>query len=233
MTFLELVQALWEESGSTGIAPGVSTVVSQTGENLRLVNWVNRAWRDIQSMHPDWGWKRTSASFTTVAGQAIYPLGTGAGTVGVTAATFSEWARYTGRTYLTATGTSSEAFLPYMEYEGWRNTYQFGATRTANSRPVQYAISPAKAVCLGPVALAGYTVTLDYFSAPTDLTLDDDEPDMPAEFHMAIVWRALMKYGAYEGAPDAYDHGKEEWKSWKARLEASRLPEVGFAGALA
>ena len=120
-----------------------------------------------------------------------------------------------------------------MAYEGWRNVYNFGGNRVAYSRPVQYAISPAKAVCLGPVAVSGYTVTLDYFSAPTDLTADEDEPDMPAEFHMAIVWRALMMYGKYESAADAYDNGKEEWKAWKARLEASRLPEVGFAGALA
>lgn len=233
MNFLQGVQALWLESGSSGTYPGVSTVVSQTGENARLVHWYNQAYKDIQTAHQDWGWMRTTASFTTVAGTAEYTLGTGAGTVGVSVATFGMWARNTARAYLTATGTDSEIALAWIPYEQWRDTYQLGAQRGANSPPTVFSIAPNKSICLPPTP-AGYTVTVDYFTAPVDLdtTDDTDTPPMPAQYHMAIVYRALMFYGAFEAAPEVYDRGETEFGKLMRRLDADRLPEMTFAGPL-
>ena len=233
MTYLELVQRLWMESGSSGTSPGPSDVTTQTGEFQRLVTWTNQAWLDIQRAHQDWDWMRATATFTTVAAQAVYPLGTGAGTVGVLAANHKAWARDTGRIYLTSAGQSSEQYLPFEYYEPWRDVYQFGANRTVYTMPMVMSISPAKAICLGPVAAAGYTVSCDYFSAPASMTADADVPAMPAEFHMAIVYRALMMYGAYESAQEVYDRGETEFKKMMFQLDESRLPEVTFVGALA
>lgn len=233
MNYLALVRRLWLESGAGGASPGPSTVISQTGEYARLVTWINAAYADIQNAHTDWGWMRTTASFTTVASQATYALGSGSGTTGVTVATFGEWARHTGRSYLTATGTPSEMELPYCQYESWRSNYQLGTNRTSTSRPQEFAIAPDKSICLGPVPLAGYTITLDYFTAPVDLALDADTPALPAAHHMAIVWKALMMYGAFEGASEVYDRGEVEFTKAMRRLTATRLPEVQFAGALA
>lgn len=232
MTFLQIVQRLWLESGASGTSPGPSTVVSQTGENARLVTWANAAWVDVQNAHTDWQFMRASASFTTVAGSSIYTLGSGAGTVGVTAATFGAWARNTGRCYLTATGTNDEQELAYVPYDAWRDGYLIGALRSTNVRPDVVSISPAKGLCLPPT-LAGYTVTMDYFTAPVDLALDADIPSLPATFHMAIVWRALMMYGAYESASDAYDRGELEFGKLMRRMTADRLPEMTHAGTLA
>ncbi|MDP3908884.1 MAG: hypothetical protein Q8Q14_00695 [Gemmatimonadales bacterium] len=208
--------------------------MSQTGEYNRLVTWIGAANLDIESAHTDWDWLRTSASFTTVAGTHTYTLGTGAGTVGVTAATFGAWARHTGRVYLTATGTDDEQHLDYIPYDGWRDSYLIGSLRSTNVRPTVVAISPAKGLCLPPT-LAGYTISMDFFSAPETLdTADDaDTPRLPAQFHMAVVYRALMMYGAYESASEAYDRGELEFGKLMRRMTADRLPEMGFAGALA
>jgi hypothetical protein len=231
---LQLVQRLWLESGASGTSPGPSTVVSQTGEYARLVTWTNAAWLDIQNAHTDWDWMRSAAPFTTVAGTSEYTLGSGAGTVGVTAANHGMWARHTGRIYLTATGTDDEQHLDWIPYDAWRNGYLFGAQRSVNTRPSVMTISPAKSICVPPT-LAGYTVTCDYFTAPVDLDAadDSDTPALPAAFHMAIVYRALMMYGAYESAPEVYDRGEMEFGKLMRRMTADRLPEMGFAGALA
>lgn len=231
MNYLALCQRLRSECGITGTGP--TTVVGQTGELGRLVTWVNDAWRDIQTAHPEWEWLRASASFTTVASQATYALGSGAGTTGVTAATFGAWARYTGRTYVTSVGTNSESFISFMPYEDWRNNYQFGATRAATSRPVDFTILPDRSIGLGPVPIAGYTVTLDYYTAPVDLALDADIPAMPAQYHMAIVYKAMMAYGAYESAPEVYQRGEVEFAKLMARMTADRLPEVFWGPPLA
>jgi hypothetical protein len=231
MDYLALCKRLRLECGISGTGP--STVVSQTGEMERLTTWINAAWQDIQTAHKDWGWMRQSASFTTVAGQASYALGSGAGTVGVSVATFGMWARDTARNYYTSTGTNSELFMDYIPYESWRNIYQFGANRAAYSRPIQFTIAPDKSIGLGPVPIVGYTITLDYFTAPVDLAADADIPALPTEFHMAIVYKAMMMYGAYESAPEVYQRGELEFAKLMARLDADRLPEVTFAGALA
>ena len=112
MTFLELCQRMRQECGISGTGP--STVVSQTGNLKRIVDWVNTAWIDIQTTHQDWDWMRASASFPTVASQAMYELGTGTGTVGVSVATFGRWDRDTFRNYVTSVGTNSEVFMDFI-----------------------------------------------------------------------------------------------------------------------
>lgn len=234
MNYLQLTQRLWQEAGVAGAYPGLTTVANQTGELQRLVSWTNDAWRDIQNAHDDWGWMRSSASFATVAGQANYPLGTGPGTAGVAASAYGRWLPNTARNYVTSVGTNSEAAMDVeSSYDAWRDTYFFGAARSTTSRPSVICVGPDKTLYLGPVPGAGYTVTLDYFTARTDLSVDADTPALPAKYHMAIVFRALMYYGAYEAAPEVYQRGELEFGKLMARMTQDRLPPVEWAAPLA
>ena len=230
MTFLELCQRMRQECGISGTGP--STVVSQTGNLKRIVDWVNTAWIDIQTTHQDWDWMRASASFPTVASQAMYELGTGTGTVGVSVATFGRWDRDTFRNYVTSVGTNSEVFMGFVHYDTWRDSYMYGAQRSTTTRPIDMSISPTKGIALGPPPTAGYTITGDYFSAPLDMTLDADVPALPAQFHMAIIYRAMMSYGAYEAAPEVYQRGELEFGKLMRRMTADRVPETIWGGAL-
>ena len=231
MNFLALCQRVRQEGGISGSGP--TTVVSQTGNLKRLVDWTNTAWMDIQTSHQNWDWMRSSASFTTVAAQSTYPLGTGSGTVGVSVATFGMWDRDTFRNYVTSVGTDSEVFMDFIHYDTWRDSYMYGALRSTTTRPLQMSISPAKAIVLGPPPIVGYTITGDYFTAPLDMTLDADTPALPAQYHMAIVYRAMMSYGAYESAPEVYQRGEIEFGKLMRRMTADRIPETTWAGALA
>jgi hypothetical protein len=86
---------------------------------------------------------------------------------------------------------------------------------------------------LGPVPVSGITVVGDYFKAPSELTVDADTPALPSKHHMAIVYRALMMYGMYEGAPDAVQRGQMEFNKLMNRIRIDQLPSSGFTGALA
>ena len=172
---------------------------------------------------------RASASFVTVAGQATYtPV-----QCGVTAGTFGQWLRDTFRSYTTATGITSESPLGYMAYAGWRDVYELGAQRNTRAQPTVISITPAKSIALGPYPSAGYTITGDYYTAPVVLALDADTPLLPAQFHMAIVWKACMSYGAFEAAQEVYQRGELEFNKLKRRLERDRLTETEMAGPLA
>lgn len=237
MTKLELAQQLMIECAISGT---MTTTVNQTGEFARVVDWIDAAWQEIQSFHADWDWLRSSnllgegASFATVSGTAFHSLGTGSGTCEVTFAQFGMWDRYSFRCYTTTVGTNDETFLDPISYDYWRDAYQYGAQRQVITRPVAVAIGPGKQVCLGPSPTGLYTVTGDYFRAPTAMTANDDVPTgLPAQYHMGIVYRAMTKYGFYESAAEVIQRGDREYKTLFAPLEAAYTPEYTTAGALA
>lgn len=173
------------------------------------------------------------ASFTTVAGQASYPLGTGVGTCGIAPASFGKWDRETFRNYTTAAGFTNEMFLDYVPYDTWRDAYQLGAMRAVQTRPVAFAIGPDKSICLGPPPNDLYTITGDFFVAPTQMALDTDVPTgLPAQWHMDIVYRMMMMYAGYEAAPEVFQRGAQAHAMLFAQMEAGYAPEMSFAGSL-
>ena len=231
MNYLQLSQRTLLECGIAGSGP--AAVTGQTGEMERIVTWVAQAWNDIQVTHKDWGWLRATASFTTVDGTASYTLGSGAGTVGVTAATFGMWIPGSARNYVTATSQSSEIFMDDMGYESWRDYYQYGSLRTSKSRPTDIAVGPDKSLNLGSVPLAGYTVTMDYYTAPVALAADSDTPALPAQFHMAIVYRAMQMYAAYSNAPEVLARADKGYTLYMRLMSNDRLPVPTWGGTLA
>lgn len=227
-------------ASNAAIATALPTVVGASGSTGRVVNWINDAWTDIQMDHDDWDFMRSSkilgqgVSFTTIAGQASYPLGTGAGTVGVAVDNFGKWDRETIWNYTTAVGFSDEINMDEIPFDVWRSTYMSNANRNVRTRPVAFAVGPDQSLCLGPNVNANYTVTGDYFVAPTEMVADTDIPvGIPTRFHMLIVYRAMMKYGGYESAPEVYQRGSQENDGMYAQLQTVRAPRIGWGGALA
>lgn len=238
MTFLQLVNRLITECGVSG-GPLV-TVASQTGSLGRCVNWVGDAWNELQTLHDDWIWMRSSnilgagVSFVPLAGLPTCTLGIGAGQVGVATDSFGKWDRTTFRDYPTSVGVSSEIFLDCIDFDVWRNDYMLGAMRTVQTRPTVIAIGPDQSLNVGPPSNGLYTVTGDYYMAPTLMALDADVPlGLPLRFHLLIVYMAMLKYAGYESAMDVYQRAIAETNRLMAPLEAARLPMMSFSGALA
>lgn len=225
MNYLQLVSRLRRRCRVIGADPTSFTNLPE--EYQRLKDWINEAWMDIQTTREDWLWMRSSCSFTTVNGQAEYT----AAQAGVTDLGF--WARDTFRNYDTTVGVTSEILMAYTTYQDWRDTYQFGATRVAYSRPVEVTITPSLSLAFGPIAASGYTITGDYYRQPSEMVVTTDEPALPSQFHMLLVYRAMMYYGASESAPEVYEEGAAEFRKMLARLSAAQLTNVMMAGALA
>lgn len=226
-------------SGSA-IQSALPTVVGATGSLGRIVDWVNDAWTSIQQDHSDWDWMRSSSllgqgmSFQTVAGQASYPLGLGPGTCGVDAGSITKWDRATFRNYTTSFGFRNEMFMEDIPYDTWRDGYMLGAMRTVQTRPFLVAIGPDQSICLGPPPNDQYTITADYFTAPSSLVADTDVPiGLPEQFHMLIVYQVMIKCGGYESASELYQRGTEEAADMYEQIRALRAPVIGFGGALA
>ncbi len=241
MNFLQLCQSLARESGVSG---ALTTTFGQIGSLGRIVNWVNDAWNETQTSRDDWDWLRSSnilgggVSFIPALGQATVPLGIAAGQLGVAADSFGKWDRETFRCFTTAIFLSTgfpldETFVDEVPFDTWRNAYMLGAMRNVRTRPYVVAVGPDQSLNLGPPSNGNYTITGDYWMAPTRMVNDTDVPvGLPEKFHMLIVYRALFKYGFYEAASDVLQRAENEWNSMYRQLEALRLPTMGFAGAL-
>lgn len=228
MNFLSLVQRLRSEAGVSGADP--TTCQGQTGETLRLVRWINEAWFDIQNVHHDWFFLRGSFTFNTntVAAQQSYTPAQ----CGIT--NFGEWKKDSARIYAIGMGVSNEMILPYIGWDEFRNLYLYGNMRLTTQRPVLYTIDPQYNFVLGATPdTSGYTVDGEYFAVASYMVNDTDIPIMPAQFHMAIVWRALMAYGLYEGASEAVDRGTAEFKTLMLRLQGRQLPTIVWGEPLA
>jgi hypothetical protein len=223
MTLLQLCNRLIAEAGIS--AQPMTTTANQTGELGRVVNWIQQAWLDIQSAHTTWRWMRESATIATVAGQS--------GAYDAVALDVNVWTLDTARNYVTASGDITEIFMNFVEYDDFRNSYLYGALRYAQSRPLVFTINPDNTLSFGPVPNGDHTVTIDYYKKPIEMADDSAEPEMPAAFHTGIVWRALMFYGGYEAASEAYNRGMNEYGIVLDKLEANQLPMIQTAGPLA
>ena len=211
-TFLELSKKLRQYAGLSGTGP--AAVTGQSGMDLKLVDWINSAWYEIQSLHPTWRWMwKNDGLITCVPGQRTYDFG---------ALGFS--VNFPDRESLrrrVAGDPGTEMWLQWYEYPQFRETFLFGPTRSGI--PLAATVDPSGILQLDPVPNAAYEVRFDYHKSPTLLVNSSDEPDLPAKFHDIILYRALMMYAAHDGAPDVFNDAKANYEMWERRLESEQL----------
>lgn len=230
-TFLELVQDAARESGSLAGGVNLGSVVGATGRADKVVSWVRKAWRNIQNERVDWLWLQR---------EFIGPLS--AGTARYTAASFNitrfrEWKQdrvTTSNTsyrvftiYDTAKGPSDEGSLTQIDYETWRVRYD--RSTQVQSRPTEWAISPAGELCVGPIPDRTYTIRGEYVASAQNLAADADTPEMPAHFHDLIVWEALRLMSAADEAVTALQTSNNEYNRLRFALTAEQLPKMYLA----
>lgn len=227
MTFLELCQRVRQEVGGVS-GTGPSSVTGNVGQLRKIVTWTNQAWRDLQLKHDDWLWKRADFTLNLAASDNDY-----AASDCVTPVTdLGSWDEESFRIYLTATGVSDETFISAMDYSLWRNIYSIGS-QTA-SRPHIFTVKPDLHLGFGAVPDGSYTVAGQYLRSTLSMTADADLPTgLPEEFHMLIVYRAMKKYAADEGAPEVYANAAIEHRAMELALERKQLPKWHLGGSLA
>ena len=224
MTFLELCQRLRQEAGQAGSGP--STVVGQTYELLRTVDWIKTAYQDIQNLHAEWNFLRADLTFQTTASDNTYPI------ADISATEYGEWNQESFRSYLTSSGVSGEQFMEWLDWPDFRDKYVIGSNRTQEGNPRYIAQKPDTSLIVFPTPDAAYTINGEYFKRAQTMSADADEPLIPTKFHMIIVWRALMFYAGFTSAPDLYEIGQREYKNLLFKLESSQLPRIRLAGPL-
>ena len=227
MNFLALCQRLVSEAGISG---SLTSVVSQTGENLRVVNWVNSAYEAIQNAQPSWKFMRHGFTVNTVINQDAYAYTACTDTTLASAiVNFGRWDTDSFKIYLTS--VSDEIEVPFLDYMSWRSRYRV-ASQTAG-RPTDATTLPDDKIGLGPKPNAVFVFSGDYYRSAKTMSVNTDDPIIPSQYHMVIVWRALMLYAAFEEAGSLYQTAMVEYNKINRMLELNQLPPIVMAGPLA
>jgi len=225
-TFLQLCQDVCRESGTfTGTQP--SSVTSQAGRLLKVVNWTANAWVKIQNLHAAWNWMRrefTTTDTVTIAETARYTPSAWSIT------DLAEWIKDKGvmTIYLSSLGVSDEGELEYIPWADFRYLYTIG-TQTS-SRPVHWSVSPDdNEFCLGPTPDAVYVVNGEYRQTAQVLAVNGDTPNLPARFHQIIVWKGVLLLGEHDEADRlALATSERNYSEDLDGLRRDQLPRVGI-----
>lgn len=235
MNFLQLCQSTRELAGISGSGP--TSVVGQSGEMLRIVNWVNTAWGELQHWHTEWSFMRGSFYLDTVAAQRAYvPAAARDAATTNLITSFDKWLTEDDdlKCYLLSEGQATEGWVVEMDYPAFTRTYEFAGNDSVTGRPTVFSIRPEdRALLLAAKPDGVYRVTGKYRKGVQTLSGNADVPDLEADYHMAIVHRALIKYALYENAPETLAAARADFSMILSRMEDRFLPPMGFAGPLA
>lgn len=168
-----------------------------SGRAADLVQWTIEAYNDLQrDRDGKWKWLLGNFSLSTTANDIDYAYTECTDTDASAAISrFRAWElnkNLPPLIYLTDDGQSTEQELRVQDWYTFRYNYRRG-THTA-AYPGDVSADPANVLFLGPTPDDAYTVTGNYWKSNQVLADDDDTPEMPTDYHMLIVYRAMLKY---------------------------------------
>jgi hypothetical protein len=166
---------------------------------------------------------REGFSFSTVVDQRSYTA------TGIGLTDHANWSVEHLRVYKDS--VADEYSLTYMDYDEFREVYMRGTIATG--RPTFFTITPKDELLFYPTPNDAYTIYGDYYTNPVTLAADADEPAMPARFHMAIVYGAVLSYGNFESAPEVIQFAAMNYSRMLRNIEQDQLPETIIAETLA
>lgn len=214
MTYLELCQEVRSEAGLTGSWP--AAVTGQTGMDAKIVRWVTRAWTEIQNLR-DWKFRYAEAAM---------PVAIGARTLSPSAQGISNLLTIKNDTFRAYWVDGSISKLPCIDWRTFRDAYPL----PLNQQPLAISEDPAGQLVLSHVPVQAFTLHFDYKTAPQRLANNLDTPTgLPESLHPVIVHKALMLYGAHDGASDVFQQANNEYQTYLTTMTRLFLDQPFFA----
>jgi len=199
MTFLDMVRRVHQEAGLSGA--GAASVKSQVGMDKKIVDWTKTAYQEIINLKP-WDFTWTSTVLAIPAGAQVINLPDyGVTDMGIVSR-------------LTVNGT-------VLAYDDWKMLDALYANAPAGAVE-KYAILPNGNIKLYPTPSALTNISLEYHRGLHRLVENLDEPLIPEQFRMVVVYRALAAYAANDEAVALFQDAMRNYDSWMARLDLAQ-----------
>ena len=209
MTFRELCDRLLKETGVND--NGVASVSGQTGMQLKAVNWVIRAWTEIQNQQ-HWHFLWQTGSFDTVVGTQEYSP--------TLDPTLQTWVIDSVR----LTDGTQTGYLTYKKWSDWRQE----RLTVNDGKPSAFTIDPTNKLLFNTKPDAVYSIDFDYYRTPQILAANTDEPILPSHFHDVILYQAMEYLAMEQDASEIYQASAITLRRLMADLKAEQLPKISF-----
>jgi len=212
LNYLALCDKLLKETGLSD--QGVSSVIGQSGLNKKAVDWINRAWTEIQNLN-DWNFLWNTSYFSTVIGQQNYdPVDNLA-----LSPTLHKWINSSVR----ITQSSGTGYLTYVPWATWvRTTFSSG-------KPTSFTIRPDNLISFNTLPDEIYTIYFDYYRTPQQLSTNTDELLLAEQFHDAVLYKAILYVAAEQDAPELYQDAQSQLNIRLSAMGTSALPTITLA----
>lgn len=220
MNLLQLAQRLHRECRRSTAAP--TSISGATERNARMFDRITDAWRELQNER-DWKWMRLTTDVALSIGQQTYS-GTDMGL-----SRFRRWRRedstYWPSLYIDGSPNSVWP-MTFSNLDCFRQNWIYRSM--GSSTPVAWSIDESERMLVGPAPAAAYKLRAEYWMEPLDLEADDDEPDMPARFHLLLVWRGLIDEAKADAKPELLALAEQNYARMHMDLllDQGRLPYV-------
>lgn len=211
MNFLEICKRVRQEVGVSGEGP--ASVSGQTGMYKKIVDWVLSAHEEVQLRHNSWRFDW---------GNVVTPLDQGVEFYlpsDVWALPARNWDWDSMYVYPTADGPQNRTWLTRIDYNAYRQT----RIPSVQGRPIYVTWSPSKELGMYPIPKDGLTFVGDYYMPPEVMVNNTDIPRMPDEYHMVIVWRAVMYWCASEENPSLFAVANQLYNNLIMKMESTEL----------
>ena len=217
MNFLQLAQKVYIQGGISG---QITSTQNQTGEALRIVNFVQDAYREIlNSDQFTFGFIRKEVHKQLIPGQGTYTKAE------LDVPDLGQWDTTSMRVSINEDRTD-ETFIIGQRWPAFRDYWRFSTRSYTTSRPLNCAVNQDTNLEIGPVPDSAYWLTFQYIDVPADLLSDTDVPVVPDRWQMAIVWRALRHYGMFESAPEVVMRADAAYNEIMLRMTLDQSPQI-------
>ena len=234
-TFLELCQAVARDSGTFPNLGDPTSVSGQTGRALRVVSWVNDAWEEIQREQTRWRWMIADAT-----GNAVIGVNTSSGADLGISERFERWEPYGDgeksevSTWDADIGQSDEGPLAFVdEWPEFRRLFLMGGAALETGKPRVACVAPNGNLLVYPTPDKAYKLRCPYVKSTQVLSSNSDIPEMPAQYHGAIKWQALVMLGLFDEAETQTAMWQRKYARAMEHLRATQLPQLKFGESLA
>ena len=214
MNFLEIAKRVRQECGISGDGP--PNVAGQSGMYAKIIAWVQSAHEAVQQLHAHWDFDWAEHTQALSAGVESYDP---ASDWGLDVKRFDGGGLYV---YRNTDGPAAKVWVPLIDWP----TFRYARQPNVTGLPTFAAHAPNGKLYFFPIPDAGLTAVMEFYREPQVLAGNTDVPRMPARFHMAIVWRAVMFWCAHDENPGLWQSASQNYKAIIDQMVVTELPDL-------
>lgn len=197
MNYLKIINTVLAEIDAT--SADLSSISSLTGLPKQVARWTNEEYLKLCASRP-FNFLERSVEFDTSKDKPDYSLSL----LGIE--NFRDWV--TGGIYLLYQDgvrlMDQPPPLPKMQWSDY-------VTPINTGRPTAYAIDPDDSLWFWLTPDDVYGMKVKYLFEPSEMSEPSDIPVIPTRHHNVLVNMVLMRYAAWDDAPNVYAVAKTEY----------------------